>query len=236
MPITYGSKSNGDMQPFKTVMVTQVDLPNLRCEVQEVSGPNKFLVSLRTAVGHFYHLPDFGEEWIVTRVNGLWSFYRKTSTQNPAIVALATAEPGDIILGAQNNIKVISPMIQDPITNTWKATGNSIPSGVVTQIAPPIPVVPDKIATLVGAQLKMLYTGTFAIHFMTQSPLLNPGRALAEIFAGPYWRRGLFHDEDICDIETTVALNKDDIVRFNVYQTTGSPVLFTHTIDITQVR
>jgi hypothetical protein len=236
MPINYGSKSNGDLQPHKTVMVTQVDIANLRCEVREVSGQSSFMVYLNTAVGHFYHYPNIGEQWVVTPVNGTWSFYRKTSAQNPAITALQDAAPGDIILGAQGNINVISPLVQAPVTNTWKIVGDNVLNQSLTEIFPPIPVKPNYIAKNNGNKLEMLMSGTFAVSYQAQTNTLATGRAIIEVIAGTYWRRNSFHDEDVAYVETTVALSKGDLITFNLYHSAGQTLQFTQTIDITQVR
>ncbi len=234
----YRSKSNSSVTGVARVMVTQIDLATLTCEVVERGG-STFSVSMESTVGLFYQLPKPGEEWNAVYRGSMWVLDSKTSLQNPAVNYLNAASPGDVILHASGNILVKSPLVQAPVTGRWTSTGQSVANATParpTSLAASDPA-NAAIATIVATNtLKMSSDGTFAVSFSADANTATSTRAYLEINVGIYSRRSSFTGDDIGTIETTIPLVKDQIISFWIYHGSGSSRTFDSTIDITQVR
>lgn len=257
MSLNYKGKTMGDLQPYKIVLVTQVDLEHERCEVKERGNNTTFFVSLHFATGSFFHFPKFGDEWVVTKIANAWQFYCKVSTQNTDYDALRDANPGDLILGASGDIKVTSDLIASNIqttnltttslvlpniTNTWNSDSYNVAStvGNIEPGALHLSGTSQNIATVVStSRLQMITAGTYAVSFrVTNTDAISTGRALVQmqLTDGRYIRRNFFHDEDTGWLESTLPLEVNDTLMFLTYHAFGVTKAFTAKIDITKVR
>lgn len=237
--LSYGSNSNGDINPIKYVIVTQVDWTNLRCEVKErATNGARFFVDISSAVGHFYHYPSNNEEWIVKKLGGIWVFDRRTSTQNDAITTMQSSNPGDLVLNTPGNIIVTSPLVQANVTNKWTAT-KIVPNATMTTSGnlALANINNTSIASIDSStRLKILTSGTYAVSFRVSGGSIGTFRAFTQIDTPNFIRRNSFAGEDSGWIESTMPLNKDDILIFSIYQATGGSVTYTEIIEITKVR
>jgi len=100
--ISYKSVSNGQLNTFKNVIVTQINWDNQSCVVQErIRAGSTFQVSLGSTIGVFYNYPRVGEVWVVHKMGSTWVLWGKSGMQNPDINTMKDAEEGVTVMNGK---------------------------------------------------------------------------------------------------------------------------------------
>lgn len=111
----------------KKVIIFSTDIANLQCVGKEIgAGGSIYTIDLTTSIGLFSHNPSIGEQWIITQILGLWSLERKTSLQNPAILASKTSQIGDTVFNAPGNLIFVSTNLKlnnGNLSSRWSSNG-----------------------------------------------------------------------------------------------------------------